>query len=122
MGLVLLGSYTTLHDNPGVLELWESVVSKLRDPIDPVLVHELQESTLSQPVPQEFIDIIVQESLKVPARVWRDVSIPSVMMITFVSGRVSSTNRILYPTSPGISVLYCRAMNLETERAAILLG
>jgi pimeloyl-ACP methyl ester carboxylesterase len=33
-------------------------------------VREFQESTLAQRAPQEFLDIIVQESLKVPARVW----------------------------------------------------
>ena len=30
-----------------------------------------QESTLAQPVPQAFFETIVQERLKVPARIWR---------------------------------------------------
>ena len=53
------------------MEFWESAVSRLTDPIDPGFVREFQESTLAQPVPQAFLDTIVQESLKVPARVWR---------------------------------------------------
>ena len=34
-------------------------------------MREFQESTLAQPVPQAFLETVVQESLKVPARVWR---------------------------------------------------
>ena len=69
LGLVLIGSATTWR-NPVVWELWE-VVSRLTDPIDPAFVREFQESTLARPVPQPFLDTIMQESLKVPARVWR---------------------------------------------------
>jgi pimeloyl-ACP methyl ester carboxylesterase len=36
-------------------------------------VREFQESTLAQPIPQTFLDTVVQESLKVPARVWKAV-------------------------------------------------
>jgi pimeloyl-ACP methyl ester carboxylesterase len=71
LGLVLIGSFATLRDNPGVRELWDSTISKLTDPVDPGFVREFQESTLAQPVPQAFFETIVRESLKVPARVWR---------------------------------------------------
>jgi pimeloyl-ACP methyl ester carboxylesterase len=71
LGLVLVGSPLTLRDKPGVLELWDSTVSKLTDPVDPGFVREFQESTLTQPVPQAFLETLVQESLKVPARVWK---------------------------------------------------
>jgi pimeloyl-ACP methyl ester carboxylesterase len=53
-----------------VWEFWD-IVSTLTDPIDPSFVREFQESTLAQPVPPAFLDTIVRESLKVPARVWR---------------------------------------------------
>jgi non-heme chloroperoxidase len=46
-------------------------VSTLTDPIDPGFVLEFQRSMLAQPVPQTLLDTVVQESLKVPARVWR---------------------------------------------------
>ncbi len=71
LGLVLMGSPLTLQDKPGVLEVWDSTISKLTDPVDPDFVREFQQSTLVQPVPQEFLDTLVQENLKVPARVWR---------------------------------------------------
>lgn len=70
-GLVLMGSPFTLRDKSGVLELWDSTISKLTDPIDPGFVREFAESSLAQPVPQTFLETIVQENLKVPARVWR---------------------------------------------------
>jgi non-heme chloroperoxidase len=71
LGLVLLGSPATLRDKPGVREMWDSTISKLTDPIDPGFVREFAESTLAQSVPQAFMDTMVQENLKVPARVWR---------------------------------------------------
>jgi pimeloyl-ACP methyl ester carboxylesterase len=71
LGLVLIGSFATYRDNPDVVELWESAVSKLVDPINPDFVLEFQQSTLAQPVPPTFLDTVMQESMKVPARVWR---------------------------------------------------
>jgi pimeloyl-ACP methyl ester carboxylesterase len=70
-GLVLSGSFTTVRGNPAVVDLWASAVSKLLDPIDPGFVAGFQRSTLARPVPQAFLDTMVEESLKVPARVWR---------------------------------------------------
>lgn len=69
-GLVILGSFARYQGNPGIKELWESV-SQLKDPIDPGFALAFQESTLAQPVSSEFLHTVVQESLKVPARVWR---------------------------------------------------
>lgn len=71
LGIVLAASFATYRSNPVVVDFWESAVSRLTDPIDPGFVREFQASTLAQPVPQAFLDTIVQESLKVPARVWR---------------------------------------------------
>ncbi|MBA3430137.1 MAG: alpha/beta hydrolase [Actinobacteria bacterium] len=71
LGLVLLGSPATLRDKPGVLEMWDSTISKLTDPISHDFVREFAESTLTRPVPQAFLETIVRENLKVPARVWR---------------------------------------------------
>jgi non-heme chloroperoxidase len=71
LGLVFLGSPFILRDKQGVLELWESTISKLTDPIDPGFVREFQMSTFNQPVPKEFLETLVRESLKVPASVWK---------------------------------------------------
>jgi pimeloyl-ACP methyl ester carboxylesterase len=71
LGLVFLGSPFILRDKQGVLELWESTISKLTDPIDPGFVREFLMSTYTQPVSQAFLETMVQESLKVPANVWK---------------------------------------------------
>ena len=71
LGLVLAGSFATFRGNPTIVDFWQSAVSQLTDPIDPGFVREFQESTLAQPVSKAFLDTVVQESLKVPARVWR---------------------------------------------------
>ncbi len=72
LGLVFLGSPAVLRDKPGVQEMWDSTISKLKDPISPDLVREFANGTLTRPVPQAFLETIVQENLKAPARVWRE--------------------------------------------------
>ena len=88
LGLVLMGSFTTARGNPVVMELWDSDVSTLTDPIDPGFVLEFQRSTLAQPVPQPWLDTVVQESLKVPARVWRAAL--AALLDTDFSGELST--------------------------------
>lgn len=73
LGLVLVGSLATWRGHPDFVELWDSTVSTFTDPIDPAFVREFQESTLARPVPPEFLETVVRESLKLPARVWRVV-------------------------------------------------
>lgn len=72
LGLVLVGSFASYRANRGLVAFWESEVSRLQDPIDPVFVRDFQTSTLAQAIPESFLDLAVRESLKVPARVWRN--------------------------------------------------
>lgn len=51
-------------------ELWD-VVSRFTDPVDPGFVRAFQDSCVARPVPSEFMDLVVRESLKLPAAVWR---------------------------------------------------
>jgi non-heme chloroperoxidase len=70
--LVLVGAQTPANEaNEAVMGLREEVRA-LEDPVPPEFVRAFQESTIHQPVPQEFLDTVVSESLKLPARVWRD--------------------------------------------------
>jgi non-heme chloroperoxidase len=67
--LVLIAPQTPAHEVlSGLLE----EVRALEDPVPPEFAREFQESTIYHPVPQEFLDTAVSESLKLPARVWRD--------------------------------------------------
>jgi non-heme chloroperoxidase len=70
LGLVLIGAFRAFHDNPDVLELGEAI-SELTDPVDPEFVRGFQESTVAQPIPAGFLETIVAESRKLPARVWK---------------------------------------------------
>ncbi|HEU0199016.1 MAG TPA: alpha/beta hydrolase [Burkholderiaceae bacterium] len=69
--LVLIDSFATYRHNAAVPEFFTSCIADLTDPIPASLAREFQESTLARPVPPEFLDLVVNESLKVPARVWR---------------------------------------------------
>jgi pimeloyl-ACP methyl ester carboxylesterase len=68
--LVLIGSVADVTTNEVVLGLKE-YVDTLEDPIDPAFVLDFQASTLYNPIPEAFLETVVNESLKVPARVWQ---------------------------------------------------
>ncbi len=71
--LVLVGSATSVHNNV-VLDL-QREVNGLSDPVSPKFVREFQYSVVAKPVPEKFMDQVIQESLKVPARIWKDVMV-----------------------------------------------
>lgn len=68
--LVLVGSAVN-SANEGVVGLDEHVRT-LTDPVPREFVHEFQAGTIHAPVPDGFLDAVVSESGKLPARVWRD--------------------------------------------------
>jgi non-heme chloroperoxidase len=74
LGLVLIGSPVTLRGKPRVLELWNSTISVLVDPVDPAFVRDFLAGIPVQPVPPAFFETMLGESMKVPARVWREVN------------------------------------------------
>jgi non-heme chloroperoxidase len=67
--LVLVGSGTSLH-NEAMLE-FQRMVDALQDPVPAVFAREFQVSTIHHPVPEDFLDAAVAESLKLPASVWQ---------------------------------------------------
>jgi non-heme chloroperoxidase len=70
--LVLVGAQTPANVASEVVLGLQEEVRALEDPVSPEFVRAFQEGTIHQPVPQEFLDTVVSESLKLPARVWRD--------------------------------------------------
>ena len=70
LGLVLIGSFFSFQGKQCVMELSDAV-SNLTDPIDRDFALEFQQSTLAKEVPQTFLETVVEESRKTPARVWR---------------------------------------------------
>lgn len=69
--LVLIGAPTTLVNNEAVME-WREMVRSLEDPIPREFVEGLLVGMIHVSAPEEFLEKVVSESLKVPARVWRD--------------------------------------------------
>ncbi|MEV6525303.1 alpha/beta hydrolase [Longispora sp. NPDC051575] len=67
-GLVLLGAPVTLRGNPAVEEFGAGF---LTDPVEPAYVRRMWTSLFRDPVPDNVLDVLVEENLKVPARVWR---------------------------------------------------
>jgi pimeloyl-ACP methyl ester carboxylesterase len=67
--LVLIGSAATAR-NEATRQLLEEVKT-LADPVEADFVRAFQSSTIYRPVPVDFFEQIVTESLKVPARVWK---------------------------------------------------
>jgi pimeloyl-ACP methyl ester carboxylesterase len=69
--LVLISSPAYLGDKPAVEAMWDQI-RVLEDPLDPTFVEEFVRSTSPEGLPVTLVDLLVEESLKVPARVWRE--------------------------------------------------
>ena len=69
--LALIGSAPTLVDNPVVTYLWDEIIGteEFQDPIDEDFIRDWQ--TGPNPVDEEFFEIVLSETAKVPARVWK---------------------------------------------------
>lgn len=70
--LVLVASTTTPRNVVGLSDLARAV-DLLVDPVPPEFAREFQVSTIYRPVSDEFLDQAVAVSLRMPARVWREI-------------------------------------------------
>lgn len=68
-GLVLEGSFVKLGE--GAAQFGARVAS-LEDPISREFTRDFVSATFGRPVAKEFVDAMIEESLKAPARVWRE--------------------------------------------------
>jgi pimeloyl-ACP methyl ester carboxylesterase len=73
VGLVLEASPTTLCGNAALESFVQSVVSGLADPIDRAFARAFVADTSSHQLEAELIDTLVDEVMKVPARVWHEM-------------------------------------------------
>jgi non-heme chloroperoxidase len=69
--LALMGAFATF-DDPGLVDFVASSIVPVTDPIAASFAREWQLSTLARPMSAAHLDAVVSETLKVPARVWRD--------------------------------------------------
>lgn len=69
--LILIGASARVVGNVLLTEVLDAVAG-LEDPIPYEFVYEFQAGTAPNPISSAFIDGIVSETEKVPARIWRD--------------------------------------------------
>lgn len=67
--LVLVGSAPAVSN--GEVSQLQIEVNALTDPVPVKFVTEFQKSVITRPVQDEFMDRVIQESMKLPAHVWR---------------------------------------------------
>ncbi len=72
-GLILEASPLTLRDDAGLAGFVKSAVSRLEDPIAPDFVRSFVVETSSEGISAATLDRLVEEVLKVPAGVWREM-------------------------------------------------
>jgi pimeloyl-ACP methyl ester carboxylesterase len=68
--LILIAGFTSLAGNAAVRELIDDI-SRMGSSIDRRFVRAFQESTVATPMTPSYLDLVVGESMKVPARIWR---------------------------------------------------
>jgi non-heme chloroperoxidase len=71
LGLVLMGAFASLYQDPALADFYASAIVPLTDPIDLGFARAWQQSTLARAVAPDHLDTAVAETVKVPARVWR---------------------------------------------------
>jgi pimeloyl-ACP methyl ester carboxylesterase/tetratricopeptide (TPR) repeat protein len=70
--LVLVATATTVSNNDLARDL-QREVNALPDRVPEKFVRQFQISTTFKPLPSDFLDAVVKESLKLPVHVWREV-------------------------------------------------
>lgn len=69
-GLVLVGAFATIHGSEGIAEFVDTTIRPLTDPISTDFARQWQLSTTARPIDPDLLEVVVGETLKVPARVW----------------------------------------------------
>ncbi|HSW22922.1 MAG TPA: alpha/beta hydrolase [Burkholderiaceae bacterium] len=69
--LVCVGAFAQYGDKTGLRAYRDGDVAALQDPVPDAIAREFQVSTLANPIGAAMLEIMVRESRKVPARIWR---------------------------------------------------
>jgi non-heme chloroperoxidase len=72
-GLVVINGFATLKGIDGVDAPWDDAIAHFTDPVDPGFVRAFQEGTVAEPVPGPFMELVIAESLRLPAELWRRI-------------------------------------------------
>lgn len=99
--LVLVGSAPSIHGLAG-LDEFRAAVDALAEPVEEEFVRAFQESTIVRPVPPEFMDGVVAESLRLPARVWRDLLAGMIEAPVAAPGEIRARTLVLWGDEDGV--------------------
>jgi non-heme chloroperoxidase len=70
-GLIGAGAFASFGDKAELVGYVASSIEPLRDPVPRALADEFQRSTVATPIDEAFLQRMVDQSLMVPAAVWR---------------------------------------------------
>lgn len=99
--LVLVGSAPSIHGLAGLGE-FRAAVDGLAEPVQEEFVRAFQESTIVRPVPPEFMDGVVAESLRLPARVWRELLKGMIEAPVVAPGEIRTRTLMLWGAEDGV--------------------
>ena len=106
LGVALMGSGPAMSTSTAIREYGDTTVSTLTDPIDPEIARDFQLSTVTRPTQPGLIEAAVLESLKAPARVWRDAFAGFAKLDhTAEIGRITAPTLILWGTGDAFFTL-----------------
>lgn len=71
-GLVLIGAFAGFSDKPELRAWHDATIAPLADPVPPEVARAFQVDTLARAIDPDRLDLYVAESLRVPARIWRE--------------------------------------------------
>ena len=91
-GLVIIDSDPSLRNNPGMVEFYQEV-SKMEGAITRKFMDEFQTATLAKPIDSAYYKLLVDEGIKVPARVFK-AALEGLMQVDFTE----QLNQINSPT------------------------
>ena len=69
--LVGVGTFARYGDKADLRAFRDTDVAALQDPVPDAIAREFQVSTLANPIDEAMLEVMVRESRKVPARIWR---------------------------------------------------
>ncbi len=122
LGLVLIGSFTDASNDPGDQEFYDTVISKMEDPLDRDQMEELQKEVVGGKIPQQFLETIVQEALKVPARVWQAVLLRDLEEdMSAEQSKIKAPTLIMWGDQDPVSTRSAQDLQLKTIPNAKLL-
>lgn len=115
-GLVLLGAFAEYADHEALVEYVRAAVEPLRDPVPRPFAREFQQSTLAHAIAPALLDVFVDESLKLPARVWR-----AAFGALLADDVIAQARGITVPVHAvwGGADAYCRTLDRERLAAAL---